>query len=92
MSSAGVKLSPDRVWISLGVAITSLISCASGAVWIALNMQGFKYSTDALNQSVNRIETRVDSILSDTIKRRDFENFLELLKARNPTLVIPDFR
>ena len=92
MSSSEVKLYPEKTWIQLSVFIATLLACLSGAVWGAINFTEFKNSIDDLQSSVNRVENRVDMMFRDGMSRRDFQQWVEVLQAKNPTLQVPEPR
>ena len=85
-----MKLTPDKTWIPIGVAIAGIASFVTCAVWISLSMQALEFKQQATNESVQRVEKTLDQLLADGVSTRLLQQWIEILKARNPTLQVPD--
>jgi hypothetical protein len=84
-----VKIDPSSAWLRLGPAIGVMIAFASGAVWINTNFQDLSFSNRQLTQSINQLEHRIDG-LQDRWTARDMTQWVELFRAKNPTLAVPE--
>ncbi len=84
-----VKLDPSSAWLRLGPAVGVMIAFATGAVWINTNFQDLAFSNRQLTQSINQLEHRIDG-MQDRWTTRDMAQWVELLKAKNSTMLIPD--
>lgn len=79
-----VKLTPDKTWIPVGVAVSAIMAFAGGAVWINNQLQTLAFS-------LSRVESKVND-LQDRWSRDQMQNWVEILKARNSTLNVPEVR
>jgi hypothetical protein len=84
-----VKIDPAAAFLKLGPAVGVMLAFASGAVWINANFQDLSFSNKQLTQSINQLEHRIDG-MQDRWTTRDMAQWVELLKAKNSTLLIPD--
>lgn len=84
-----VKISPDRTWIPVGVAVAGLCSFVVGAFWVGLAYQRILSNQDVQGQTLQRLERKLDGVHDDFVTSERFEQFVQLLKAANPTLSIP---
>jgi hypothetical protein len=84
-----VKIDPASAWLRLGPAIGVMLAFASGAVWINTNFQDLSFSNRQLTQSITNLEHRIDG-LQDRWTSRDMTQWVELFRAKNPTLAIPE--
>ena len=85
-----VKLSPDKTWIPIGVAIGGIASLVVGAVWVSSSFQDLSYSNRDLASSVKRVETTLDRLLADGVSVRQAQQWIELFRLQNPTTKVPD--
>lgn len=89
MSSAGVKLTPDKTWVPVGVLIVGLCSFVVGGFWVGITYQKILSSQDAQGATLQRLEFKIDGVSNEFVTRERFESFIELLKAGNPSLNVP---
>lgn len=87
---ADVKLSPDKTWIPVGVALGGIASLVLGAVWVSSSFQDLSYSNRDLSNSVKRVETTLDRLLADGVSDRQAQTWIELFRVQNPNLKVPD--
>lgn len=87
---ADVKLSPDKTWIPIGVALGGIASLCIGAVWVSTSFQDLSYSNKDLASSVKRVESTLDKLLADGVSDRQAQTWIELFRVQNPTLKVPD--
>lgn len=85
-----VKLSPDKTWIPIGVALGGIASLVVGAVWVSSSFQELSYSNRDLSNSVKRVETTLDRLLADGVSDRQAQQWIEIFRAKNPNLHVPD--
>jgi hypothetical protein len=90
MTTGDVKLTPDKTWIPIGVALGGIASLVVGAVWISSSLQSLQFSNENLAGAVSRVETSIDRVVQDGISRRELQQWIEVARARNPTLILPD--
>lgn len=83
-----MKITP-QTWVPIGVAVAAVLSFGGGAVWINSNFQTLQFSNKQLSEQMNRMERRIDE-LQDRWTARDMAQWVELFKAKNATLNIPD--
>lgn len=85
-----VKISPDKTWIPIGVAVAGIVSLVTGAVWVSSSFQELSYSNRDLASSVKRVETTLDRLLADGVSVRQAQQWIELFRLQNPTAKVPD--
>lgn len=85
-----VRLSPDRTWIPIGVALGGIASLVVGAVWVSSSFQDLSYSNRDLSSSVKRVESTLDKLLTDGVSTRQAQQWIDLVRLQNPSLKIPD--
>jgi hypothetical protein len=85
-----VKISPDKTWIPIGVAVGGIISLVAGAVWVSSSFQELSYSNRDLSSSVKRVESTLDRLLADGVSDRQAKQWIELFRVQNPNLKVPD--
>jgi hypothetical protein len=90
MSGGDVKLTPDKTWIPVGVAVAGLASLVAGAVWVTSSFQSLEFTNKQLDQSVRRVEQTLERLLADGVSTRQAQQWIEIFKARNPSLNVPD--
>ena len=90
MSTANVKLSPDKTWIPIGVAIGGLITLVTGAVWVSSSFQELAYSNKDLASALLRVEGVLDRLVADSVDAKELQSWIEVFRAQNPTLKVPD--
>lgn len=83
-----MKLTP-QTWIPIGVAVAAIMAFAGGAVWINSNFQSLQFQNGELSRGMARLEQRIDT-LQDRWTARDMQQWIELLRAKNGTLSVPD--
>lgn len=83
-----VKLT-SQTWVPIGAAVAAMGAVATAAVWINANIQELRYSNRGLAEGLNRVEAKVME-LSDRWTGRDMAQWVELLRAKNKALEIPD--
>ncbi len=86
-----VKLSPDKTWIPIGVALGGIITVFGVGLWVNNSFKDLAYSNKELASSVRRVEETLDRIHDVSVKRQEMQQWLEVLKARNPGTSVPDF-
>lgn len=79
-----MRLTPDKTWIPIGVATTAIIAFCGGALWINNQLQTLAFS-------LNRLESKVEG-LQDRWTRENMHQWVELFRARNATLSVPEVR
>jgi hypothetical protein len=84
-----VKIDPNSTWLKLGPAIGVVVAFTTGAVWINTNFQDLAFSNKQLTQSINQLEHRIDG-LQDRWTVRDMAQWVELFRAKNPTVAVPE--
>lgn len=89
MSGTGVKLTPDKTWVPIGVAIAGLASFVVGAFWFGLAYQKILSNQETQGVTLQRVERKVDGISEDFVTRERFDVFVNLLRSSNPNLVVP---
>ena len=89
MSSAAVKLAPDKTWIPIGVAAAGLCAFVVGGFWVGLAYQKILSNQGIQGETMTRLERKIDGISGEFVTRERFELFIELLKASNPSLTVP---
>jgi hypothetical protein len=90
VSGGEVKLTPDKTWIPVGVAIAGLVSLVTGAVWVTSSFQSLEFSNRELSNSIKRVESTLDRLLADGVSTRQMQQWIEILKARNPSILVPE--
>lgn len=90
MSSGNVRLSPDKTWIPIGVAVGGIVSIVVGALWVNNSFQQLAFSNKEMAGAVKRVETTLDRLVTDGVQTRQMLQWIELARARNPNLSIPD--
>jgi hypothetical protein len=83
------KLSPDKTWIPVGVAVAGLCSFVVGAFWVGLAYQRILSNQDVQGETLTRLERKLDGLGSEFMSKKDFEIFVESLRAGNPDLNVP---
>lgn len=84
-----VKLVPDKTWIPVGVAVAGLCAFVVGAFWVGLAYQQILSNQDTQGAALQRVERKLDGVNNEFVTREQFNTFIELLKATNPTLTVP---
>ena len=84
-----MKFSPDKTWISVSVAVAGLASFIVGAFWVGLTYQKILSNQDSQAATLQRLEIKIDGMNSEFVTRDQFQSFIELLKAANPSLSVP---
>lgn len=87
-----MKLDPDKTWISLSVAIAGVVTIVGGAVWINSAFKDVTYALREQASATKRLEVTLDRIANEYVTRAQLAALLELLRARNPSMTIPDLR
>lgn len=90
MTGGDVKLSPDKTWIPIGVAVAGLASLVAGAVWVTSSFQSLEFTNKELSNEVRGVKSTLDRLLADGVSTRQAQQWIEIFKARNPTLNVPD--
>ena len=85
-----VKLTPDRTWIPIGVALGGIASLVLGAVWVSNSFKDLSYSNRDLAKSVQRVESTLDKLLVDGVSNSRMQQWIELFRVQNPSLKVPD--
>lgn len=85
-----VKLSPDKTWIPIGVALGGIASLVLGAVWVSRSFQDLSFSNRELASSVKRVENTLDRLVADGVSNRQAQQWIELFRVQNPALKVPD--
>lgn len=85
-----MKLSPDKTWIPIGVAVAGLASLVAGAVWVTSSFQSLEFTNKELSNEVRGVKSTLDRLLADGVSTRQAQQWIEIFKARNPTLNVPD--
>ena len=78
--------------IPLGLLITVVLSAISGTVWLQASFMDLKYQLKDNTDTINEIKMEIQEKMTDRWTRTDMTNFLDLLKAKNPELKIPDIK
>lgn len=84
-----MKLHPDKTWIPVGVAVAGLCSFVVGAFWVGLAYQRILSNQDVQGATLQRLEQKMDGVSSEFLTRERFNDFVQLLKAANPTITVP---
>lgn len=87
-----VKIAPDKTWIPLGVAIGGIITIVIFALWVNNSFKDLSYQCRELTSSLGRVENAVKGISDQSVKRHELQLFIQVLKAKNPSLSVPDFQ
>lgn len=90
MSGSDVKITPDKTWIPIGVAVAGLASLVAGAVWVTSSFQSLEFTNRELSNEVRGVKITLDRLLADGVSTRQAQQWIEIFKARNPTLNVPD--
>jgi hypothetical protein len=92
-----VKISPDKTWVPLSALIGLIMlllggitTTVWGAVWISSSFQELTHSNILMTISIKRVEEAVDRVTTGAVTQTNFALWLEVLRARNPDLKIPD--
>jgi hypothetical protein len=84
-----VKISPDKTWIPVGVAVAGLCSFVVGAFWVGLAYQKILSNQDVQGATLQRLERKLDGVGDEFLTRERFDQFIHLLKVANPSLIVP---
>lgn len=82
-----MKLSRD-MWIPIGMVASIVVTVSSGAVWINKQLATIDSKFVETNYRLQRIEEQVQK--QDGFSVREMNLWLELLRARNPTMTVPE--
>lgn len=85
-----MKVHPDKTWIPIGVAFAGLVSFVVGAFWV-----GSAYQQILSNQAEEKaarlaFERKLDEIVNNHVTVRQHAAWIDVLRARNQSLSIPD--
>lgn len=92
-----LKISPDKTWVPVSMLIASIVlllgglgTVVWGAVWITTSFQVLTSSNDRLSESMGRVEKSIERLTLDGVSQRQAQQWIELFKARNTALSVPD--
>jgi hypothetical protein len=85
---ANSKLTKETL-IPVGLMMAVVVSVSSGAVWLNTQLQGTNYKLSALELKLDSIQEQLKAASLDRWSSRDMKLWIELLKAKNPKMEIP---
>lgn len=78
--------------VPAGVAASVMIAVISLTLWLGGRFSDLEYSVQALGVQVERLQVQLERGQTNAWTRDQQMTWAELLKARNPALVVPDVR
>lgn len=85
-----VKLDPGKTWVTVGAAVAAYASLAGAIIWAtAVYTRQDSFNTAVL-EKLTEMKRSIDLLTNDGISAREFQQWIELMRAKNPSLVIPD--
>lgn len=91
MSQGGVKLSPDKTWIPIGVAVAGLIAFVATAFTAGSAYNQILTNQASQNESLKRLEIKLDQWPGEYVSVRGLKQWIEILKLKNPGHDVPDY-
>lgn len=83
--------------VPLGLLLTVVAAMTSGALWIQSSFIELKYELESTNHKIqeqilkmNDLKSEIQEKMTDRWSKTEMINFINLLKAKNPSLSIPD--
>jgi hypothetical protein len=70
-------------WVPLGAVVSIVGACVMGTLW-------FHSQFTSVTYRLEKIEDRIEASTTDRFRRHDMANWCELLKAKNPSLDVPE--
>lgn len=78
--------------IPLGFMMTIIVACITGFSWLQSSFMEIKYQLKDNTEKIKEIKDEIQLKMMDRWTRTDMSSFVDLLKARNPELKVPDIK
>lgn len=88
---ANGKLTKETL-IPMGLVAGIVVAIATGAVWINVKLQSIDFNMEMLRQDLKAVHEKLDSNSSLRWSTRDMELWVQLLKAKNPAMEVPEIK
>ncbi len=78
--------------IPISLAFALITSIAGVAVWLNNRLASINYHIEALKVEVQTVQEKLDTAAKNVWTSRDMQLWVELLRAKNPDIKIPDIK
>lgn len=85
------KLTKDTL-IPVSLVFIIVSSIAGAAVWLNNRLASINFHIEALKVEVQAVQEKLDVAARNVWTSRDMQLWVELLKAKNPEIQIPDIK
>jgi hypothetical protein len=90
MSDQQVKFEPNKTWVTIATAATAFTTIVGAIVWGTAVYVSQRHFNEAVLQALKDLKVSMDKLSNDGVTTKTATQWIELFRARNPSLTVPD--
>lgn len=85
-----MKFDPNKTWVTVSAVVAAGASLAGAIVWCTATYTSQAHFNSAILGKLTEMKQSIDKLNNDGVSIRNFQQWAELLRARNATLIVPE--